>query len=148
WSGSSPSPILDEKPPVTPAARVGARAWHEPCCSPGNQLTGELFMSFSPPVRSCSSMSVMSVMSVALALSTSCGPGAAAPDGAPPWTIPPSPAGVFAITSTLDIPVPAMADPVIAGLTAATDGPDDPTRYLIDRMIATLPDGTIKTIAT
>ena len=36
---------------------------------------------------------------------------------------------------------------MITLLTDATDGPDDPSHYLLDQMIATLPDGTIKTIA-
>jgi hypothetical protein len=76
-----------------------------------------------------------------------CGPsGAAAPD-APVSTVPTSPAGTFAVTSTFDVPVPAVAAPVITTLTDATDGPDDPSRYLLDRMIASLPDGTVKTIA-
>lgn len=69
------------------------------------------------------------------------------PDAAPPSTIPTNPAGVFALTSTFDVHLPAVAKPAIEVLTAATDGPDDPTRYLIDRMIATLPDGSAKTIA-
>jgi hypothetical protein len=88
---------------------------------------------------------------VELALAASCGPEGSAPDATPdatpPSTIPARPAGRFALTSTLDLPVPPAADLVIAGLVAATDGPDDPSRYIVDRMIATLPDGTLKTIA-
>jgi hypothetical protein len=91
---------------------------------------------------------VVSVVSFGLALVASCGPSSPAPDAAPTSTVPTSPAGRFTITSTFDIAVPPAAGPVIDGLTAATDGPDDPTRYLLDQMIMTLPDGTVKTIAT
>lgn len=70
----------------------------------------------------------------------------AAPD-APRSTVPTSPAGTFAVTSAYDLAVPASATPAVTTLTAATDGPDDPSRFVIDRMIATLPDGTMKTIA-
>jgi hypothetical protein len=54
---------------------------------------------------------------------------------------------MFSIASRLDVRVPAAAAPLVAMLTAATDGPDDPARYLVDRMIATLPDGPVKTLA-
>lgn len=70
-----------------------------------------------------------------------------APDAPPAPTVPITPAGVFALTSTFDLRLPAAAEPAIAMLTAATDGPDDPTRYVVDRMIEQLPDGTVKTIA-
>jgi hypothetical protein len=76
-----------------------------------------------------------------------CGGPAPAPDAAPPSTVPTHPTGVFALASTFDVHLPAAAEPAIAVLTAATDGPDDPTRYLVDRMLASLPDGTAKTIA-
>jgi len=84
---------------------------------------------------------------IVLALLAGCGSTPPGPDAAPPSTVPTSPAGRFAVTSTFDLPVPAAAGVVLAALADATDGPDDPTRYLVDRMIATLPDGTIKTIA-
>jgi hypothetical protein len=84
---------------------------------------------------------------VVLGLATAgCGAPPAPPD-APPSMIPTSPGGVFALTSRFDVEVPPAAAPVIAALTAATDGPDDPTRFLVDRMIATLPDGPVKIIA-
>jgi len=103
-------------------------------------------MSTSYRVR-CGS-SALSVF-IVFAVVGSCGPASpASPDAAPRSTVPTGPAGRFAITSTFDLTVPAAAAPVIAALTAATDGPDDPTRYFVDRMIATLPDGTMKTIAT
>lgn len=70
----------------------------------------------------------------------------AAPD-APRSTVPTSPAGTFEVTNAYDLAVPAIATPVVTALTAATDGPDDPCRFVIDQMIATLPDGAMKTIA-
>lgn len=69
------------------------------------------------------------------------------PLDAAPSMIPTSIAGRYQLTSTLDFAVPAAAAPVLSELRAATDGADDPTRYLLDRMIATLPDGTTKTVA-
>jgi hypothetical protein len=91
---------------------------------------------------------VCSLVLTALAVLAGCGPQSSpsTPD-APSSPIPTSPAGVFAIASTFDIPVPPAAAPLLATLTAATDGPDDPTRYFVDRMIASLPDGPVKTIA-
>jgi hypothetical protein len=97
-------------------------------------------MSSSPRVQ-CSPALIV------LGLLASCSSAVPAPDAPPPSTVPSSPAGTFAVTSTLDLPVPPAARSVIATLAAATDGPDDPTRYLVDRMIATLPDGTVKAIA-
>lgn len=86
------------------------------------------------------------MVSIVVALA-GCGPQGAAPDAAPVSNIPSSAAGVFAIASSFEVQVPPAAAPVIAALTAATDGPDDPSRYLVDRMIATLPDGPVKTLA-
>jgi hypothetical protein len=87
----------------------------------------------------------------ALALVAACGSSPEpAPDAAPPpppSTIPTSPAGVFAVASRLDVQVPAPAAPVLAALTAATDGADDPARHLVDCMVATLPDGPVKALA-
>lgn len=88
------------------------------------------------------------IFAVTVCLVAGCGsPPAPSPDAAPPSTIPTSPAGVFAITSRLDIRVPAAAAPLLATLTAATDGPDDPARYVVDRMVATLPDGPVRALA-
>lgn len=75
-----------------------------------------------------------------------CGGPPPAPDAALP-ALPTSPAGAFAVISTFDLRLPAAAQPAMAALTAATDGPDDPSRYVIDRMIDTLPEGTAKTVA-
>jgi hypothetical protein len=79
--------------------------------------------------------------------SAACGSaGEPAPD-APRSTVPTSPAGTFTVINTYDLAVPAVAAPVVTTLTAATDGPDDPCRFVLDQMIASLPDGTMKTIA-
>jgi hypothetical protein len=85
---------------------------------------------------------------VVLALAAGCDGPPAAPDASPPSTIPTSTAGSFAITSRFDVEVPAAAAPVLGALAAATDGPDDPARFLVDRMIATLPDGPVKLLAS
>jgi X-X-X-Leu-X-X-Gly heptad repeat protein len=78
---------------------------------------------------------------------SACGPSDGGGSDAPVSTVPTSPAGQFAVTSTLNLAVPPVAAPLITLLTDATDGPDDPSHYLLDQMVATLPDGTIKTIA-
>src|SRR5439155_2975448 len=104
----------------------------------------------SPPSSSRTSRSLRAVVAsaVAIAVIAGCGPPPAPPpDAAPPSTIPTSPAGEFAVTSRFDIRVPAAAAPLLATLTAATDGPDDPARYVVDRMVATLPDGPIRALA-
>jgi len=93
-----------------------------------------------------SSHRVRSPLVLVFSLAACGGQPAAAPD-APPSLIPTSPAGVFAVTSAIDIAVPPAAAPVLATLVAATDGPDDPSRFLIDRMITTLPDGPLHTLA-
>jgi len=87
------------------------------------------------------------LLAVAITWLTACGDGQSPPPDAPPSKIPTSPAGRFTLASTLDITVPPSAAPVIARLVAATDGPDDPSRYLIDRLIATLPEGPLRTLA-
>ena len=56
--------------------------------------------------------------------------------------------GQFAIKSRFALAaVPGAAAPALATLADATDGPDDPSRYLVDRLIAALPDGEAKTVA-
>ena len=83
---------------------------------------------------------------LALAACASASPRAPLPDAAQPL-VPRSPAGTFAVTSELDLPLPAAATAAFAPLVAATDGPDDPSRYLLDRLVDQLPDGTLQTIA-
>lgn len=86
---------------------------------------------------------------IAIPVLAACGdpPRELAPDAAPVSLVPTSPAGTFAIATTLDLAVPASAAPVLAALAAATDGGDDPARYLLERMVAALPDGTLKRLA-
>lgn len=88
------------------------------------------------------------LLSLAIAGLVACGgaPPSLAPD-APPSTIPTNPVGVFAVTSTMDFHVPGAAAPALQALLAATDGPDDPARFVVDRLVALLPDGSVKTIA-
>jgi hypothetical protein len=89
-------------------------------------------------------------LAVSIAWLAACGAGApplTVPDAAPVSTVPASPSGVFAVTSTLDVAAPPTAAAIVAELAAATDGADDPARYLLDRMIAALPQGTVQTIA-
>lgn len=76
-----------------------------------------------------------------------CGAEVAPPDASPPSTIPDTPAGSFTLRSELDLAVPEVARPVLASLTAAVDGPDDPARFLIDHLIASLPEGPLREVA-
>jgi hypothetical protein len=77
--------------------------------------------------------------------------GAAAPmgdddGGGTPVTI----AGRYALHSNYDLTtsLPGTAGEVVNVFIAATDGPDDPTRYIVDLLIAELPDGSVKQFAT
>jgi hypothetical protein len=73
-------------------------------------------------------------------------PGDAAP---PVSTVPTLIGGTYDLAGTLDLQtLPAPADALLGQLGAATDQPDDPARYLVDRMVAALPDGTFKSVAT
>lgn len=83
-----------------------------------------------------------------LALASAC---ASPSDAEPPLDASPAPldpAGTFAVTSALSLaaPPPAAAA-AVDELLAAIDGPDDPSRYLIDLMIARLPEGQVRTYA-
>jgi hypothetical protein len=68
------------------------------------------------------------------------------PDAAPP---PIDPAGTYVLRSELHLatPLPGPTTTILADVRAATDDPDDPSRFLVDRMIAELPDGTVKSVA-
>lgn len=62
--------------------------------------------------------------------------------------LPIDPAGRFSVRSSFALAAPPPAvTAVLAELEAATDGPDDPSRYLIDLVIDRLPDGRIKDFA-
>lgn len=72
----------------------------------------------------------------------------AAPDAAAPRA-PLDPSGTFVAHSTyaLAAPPPQLA-PLLAELSAATDGIDDPSGYLVDLVVAELPEGTARTIGS
>jgi len=69
------------------------------------------------------------------------------PDAPPP---PIDPTGTFPLRTSLRLAhaLPGPTTQILSDLRAATDDPDDPSRFLVDRMIASLPDGNAKTIAT
>ena len=70
------------------------------------------------------------------------------PDSTPVSTIPTVLTGTYDVVGQLDLAtLPAPAIELLAELAIATDTPDDPARYLVDRMVAALPDGTVKLIA-
>ena len=88
----------------------------------------------------------LSILVLALvACSPDSSPPAARPDARS--TIPRDPVGTFELTGTFEVPIPRAAAEVIDLLRAATDSPDDPSRYLLDRVVAALPDGAVKTLA-
>lgn len=55
--------------------------------------------------------------------------------------------GSYTMHSTFDLAtnLPGTAGTVVNTIIAATDDPDDPTRWIVDQIIAKLPDGTFKT---
>ena len=69
------------------------------------------------------------------------------PADAPPSGIPRQVAGTYAVSSELDLPLPGPAEAAIAPLVAATDGPDDPSRWVLDRLVDQIPESTARTIA-
>ncbi|MBL0213496.1 MAG: hypothetical protein IPQ07_06425 [Myxococcales bacterium] len=72
-------------------------------------------------------------------------PAPMSPDAAPPpTTVPRDPAGQFVVATTLDLEPPRAATIVIEALDRAAS---EPSRFVLDRMIATLPDGPTKTVA-
>lgn len=71
------------------------------------------------------------------------------PDSHPVSTIPTVMTGTYDVVGQLDLAtLPAPAAELLAQLATATATPDDPARYLVDRMVAALPEGTVKVIAT
>ncbi|HSD86192.1 MAG TPA: hypothetical protein VLB44_01715 [Kofleriaceae bacterium] len=69
-----------------------------------------------------------------------------APDARPPRAI--SPEGRFFVHSSFVFSAPPPdGAAVLASLSSATDGADDPSRYLVDRLVARLPDGETQQIA-
>jgi hypothetical protein len=55
--------------------------------------------------------------------------------------------GKYQVRSTFDIAsnMPGTVGTVVNGFIAATDGPDDPTRWILDQVIAQMPGGFLKT---
>lgn len=98
--------------------------------------------------RSLLAFSIGFFFSTALVLTTGC--SASAPADPPPDAAvrPLEPAGHYELTSSFSLaaPPPAAAT-VLDELRAATDGPDDPSRFLIDLMIERLPEGRVRTYA-
>jgi hypothetical protein len=109
----------------------------------------QLRLGMSAP-RSLIAFSIGFFFSIVLVLATAC--SAAAPeqpaqDAAPARPL--EPAGTYELVSTYSLAAPPdAAASVLDELLAATDGPDDPSRYLIDLMIAKLPEGRARTYAT
>ena len=95
-------------------------------------------LQFAPPMRNA-------LVLVCLVLFAGCASAGldAPPDASPP---PIDPAGTYALRSALHLaePLPGPASALVGELHDATD---DPSRYLVDRMIAALPDGHTKSFA-
>jgi hypothetical protein len=91
----------------------------------------------------------LAVLSLFLCLAACAAEAPAQPPIDPPHAVPIDPSGRFAVTSSFALASPpAAAADVLGELLAATDGPDDPSRCLIDLMIAKLPDGPARAYAT
>lgn len=72
-------------------------------------------------------------------------PDSPAPDAAP---VPVDLQGRFTVHGSLAIASPpVLVAGVLSDLAAATDGADDPSRYLIEMVVDRLPEGRIKTLA-
>ncbi len=71
-------------------------------------------------------------------------PEPSAPDASPPSSIPHDPAGSFVVFTTLDVTPPASAQLVISALDRAAS---QPSRFILEKMIAALPEGTTKKVA-
>lgn len=58
--------------------------------------------------------------------------------------------GKYAVHSTFDLAtnMPGTAGTVVNTIIAATDGSDDPTRWILDQLISQLPSGTVKSVLT
>jgi hypothetical protein len=96
-------------------------------------------------------------LTFALALGvTAAGCAANAPDGdddgggsgSGSETIPTSPEGKYSMTSDYDVAtnMPGTAGDVVNSFIDATNSPDDPTHWILDQLIAQLPDGTVKNV--
>lgn len=72
------------------------------------------------------------------------GPGMPDPD-----PVPLTPEGKFSVQSDFDLAtnMPGTAGSVINTFISATDDPDDPTKFIVDKLIEALPNGSIKNFA-
>lgn len=77
-------------------------------------------------------------------------PGTGGGDTGGSGAVPLTAEGRYQLASTYDIAtnMPGTAGAVINGFISATDDPDDPTRYILDQLIAQLPDGTLKNVVS
>jgi hypothetical protein len=95
--------------------------------------------------------SFTSLLALVIAICAACTPDSADPIAAPDAAPPPSaldPGGRFVVTSTHALPAPPPdLSPLLAELAAATDGGDDPTAYLVDLVVAELPEGSARSVA-
>jgi hypothetical protein len=62
--------------------------------------------------------------------------------------VPLTPEGKFSVTSEFDVATNAPGTPgkIVNYFIQATDDPEDPTKFIVDQLIAAMPDGTIKNI--
>ncbi|MGE5180959.1 MAG: hypothetical protein ACM31C_02805 [Acidobacteriota bacterium] len=76
------------------------------------------------------------------------GEGSGSGSGSGSGNVPLTATGTYALHSTYDIStnMPGTAGTVINAFIDATDSPDDPTRYILDKMIGALPNGTFKSV--
>ncbi|HEX3478808.1 MAG TPA: hypothetical protein VHT91_27490 [Kofleriaceae bacterium] len=90
--------------------------------------------------------------SLALSATVACGPGSSGMGGDDgggddqPPTRPLDATGTYALHSTFDLAtnMPGTAGAVVNTIIAATDDVDDPSRWVIDQILAKLPSGTAK----
>ena len=76
------------------------------------------------------------------------GGGSGSGSGSGSGTVPLTAKGTYRLASTYDIAtnMPGTAGAVVNAFIDATDSPDDPTHYILDKLIGALPDGTFKNV--
>ncbi len=76
------------------------------------------------------------------------GRGSGSGSGSGSGTVPLTLDGKYAMQSDFNIEanMPGTAGDVVNGFIQATDDPDDPTKYILDQLIAQLPSGTFKSV--
>jgi hypothetical protein len=75
-------------------------------------------------------------------------PGGDNPGGGDETPTPLDATGKYQVRSTFDIAsnMPGTVGTVVNGFISATDDPDDPTHWILDQMIAQMPNGTLKNL--